>query len=88
MSKYILNRILIAIPTVFGVTVLIFLAMRVIPGDPLQLIVSEADGIYVLSESELQALRASLGLDQPYHIQYMEWMAQVISGDNGLVFLE
>ena len=44
MSKYLLNRILIAIPTIFGVTVLIFLAMRVIPGDPLQLIVSESDG--------------------------------------------
>ncbi|MYH61597.1 MAG: ABC transporter permease, partial [Caldilineaceae bacterium SB0675_bin_29] len=61
MSKYLLNRLLIAIPTIFGVTVLIFLAMRVIPGDPLQLIVSESDGIYVLSEEELQAVRASLG---------------------------
>ena len=86
MSKYILNRILIAIPTIFGVTVLIFLAMRVIPGDPLQLIVSESDGIYVLSQEELQSLRASLGLDRPYYIQYVDWMRQVISGDMGTSF--
>ena len=86
MSKYLLNRLLIAIPTIFGVTVLIFLAMRVIPGDPLQLIVSESDGIYVLSEEELQAVRASLGLDQPYYIQYYDWMRQVISGDMGSSF--
>ncbi len=86
MSKYLFNRLLIAIPTIFGVTVLIFLAMRVIPGDPLQLIVSESDGIYVLSEEELQALRASLGLDRPYHLQYLDWIAQVISGDMGSSF--
>ena len=88
MSKYLFNRLLIAIPTIFGVTVLIFLAMRVIPGDPLQLIVSESDGIYVLSEEELQALRASLGLDRPYHLQYLDWMAQVIKWRYGLVVLE
>ena len=86
MSKYLLNRILIAIPTIIGVTILIFLAMRVIPGDPLQLIVSESDGVYVLSAEELQSLRASLGLDQPYYIQYLEWMGQVLSGDMGSSF--
>ena len=72
MSKYILNRLLIAIPTIIGVTILIFLAMRVIPGDPLQLIISESDGVYVLNTEELQALRASLGLDKSYPIQYLD----------------
>ena len=86
MSKYILNRLLIAIPTIFGVTVLIFLAMRVIPGDPLQLIVSESEGIYVLSDEELQAVRASLGLDKPYYLQYLDWMWQVVRGDMGSSF--
>lgn len=86
MSKYILNRLLIAIPTIIGVTILIFLAMRVIPGDPLQLIISESEGVYVLSPEELQAQRASLGLDKSYPIQYLDWMRQVLNGDMGSSF--
>jgi peptide/nickel transport system permease protein len=86
MSKYILNRLLIAIPTIFGVTVLIFMAMRVLPGDPLQLILSESTGTYVLSEEELAVARASLGLDKSYPRQYMEWMGQVLRGDMGSSF--
>ncbi len=86
MSKYIINRLLIAIPTIIGVTILIFLAMRVIPGDPLQLIISETEGVYVLSTEELQARRASLGLDKPYPIQYLDWMRQVLNGDMGSSF--
>lgn len=86
MSKYIINRLLIAIPTIIGVTILIFLAMRVIPGDPLQLIISETEGVYVLSTEELQDLRASLGLDKSYPIQYLDWMRQVLNGDMGSSF--
>ena len=59
------RRLLLAIPTVFGVTVLIFVAMRVLPGDPLEIIVGEAEGVYVLSDAELEAARRSLGLDKP-----------------------
>lgn len=86
MTKYILNRLLIAIPTIFGVTVLIFLAMRVLPGDPLQLIFSESTGIYVLNDEELAAARASLGLDKSYPLQYLDWMADILSGDMGSSF--
>jgi len=86
MSKYILNRLLIAIPTIFGVTVLIFVAMRVIPGDPLQLIFSESTGVYVLSDEELAAARASLGLDKSYPLQYLDWMGDILSGDMGSSF--
>ncbi|MBV7330677.1 ABC transporter permease [Chloroflexi bacterium TSY] len=86
MYKYILRRLVISIPTIIGITILIFIAMRIIPGDPLQLIVVEGQGAYVLSEEELQAARASLGLDKPYHIQYLDWMKDVVSGDLGRSF--
>lgn len=86
MTKYILNRLLIAIPTIFGVTVLIFLAMRVLPGDPLQLIFSESTGIYVLNDEELAAARASLGLDKSYPMQYLDWMGAIARGDMGSSF--
>ncbi|MEZ4729360.1 MAG: hypothetical protein R3E79_19695 [Caldilineaceae bacterium] len=86
MTKYILNRLLIAVPTIIGITILIFLAMRVLPGDPLAIIMSESTGNYVLNEEELAALRASLGLDQPLYIQYLQWMGEVVRGDLGSSF--
>lgn len=86
MSTYIINRVLIAIPTIIGITILIFLAMRVLPGDPLAMIVTESTGTYVLSEEELEEVRASLGLDKPYYVQYLDWMKQVLSGDLGHSF--
>lgn len=86
MYKYVIRRLLLAVVTIFGVTVVIFLAMRVLPGDPLSMIYGESTGIYVLSEEELAAARASLGLDQPFYIQYMDWMADVFRGDLGYSF--
>jgi len=86
MTKYILNRLLIAVPTLIGITILIFLAMRVLPGDPLALIMAEGSGKYVLSDEELASVRASLGLDQPLYVQYLAWMGQVVRGDLGSSF--
>lgn len=86
MTKYLLNRLLIAIPTLIGITMLIFLAMRVLPGDPLAVIMSESSGSYVLDEEDLAAARASLGLDRPLYIQYLDWMGQVVRGDLGSSF--
>jgi peptide/nickel transport system permease protein len=78
--------VLLAIPTVFGITVLIFLAMRVLPGDPLAAMSSEGQGTYVLTQDQLDAARASLGLDQPLYVQYLRWMGDVASGNLGESF--
>lgn len=86
MSRYILRRLLIAVPTLIGITILIFLAMRVLPGDPLATIMSESTGNFVLTEEELAAARASLGLDKPLYLQYLDWMGEVITGDLGSSF--
>src|SRR5215208_652876 len=86
MTRYILHRLLIAIPTLIGITILIFLAMRILPGDPLALIMSETSGKYVLSDAELAQVRASLGLDKPYYLQYLAWMKEVVTGNLGQSF--
>jgi len=86
MSRYILRRVLIAIPTLIGITILIFIAMRILPGDPLSMIMSESTGKYVLSDEELAQARASLGLDKPLHVQYLAWMGEVLRGDLGSSF--
>jgi peptide/nickel transport system permease protein len=86
MVKYLIRRILLAIVTIFGVTIVIFVAMRVLPGDPLAMIYGEATGIYVLTEEEMLEARRSLGLDKPLYTQYMSWMGDVFRGDLGYSF--
>jgi len=86
MQRYIFRRLLLAVATVFGVTILIFVAMRILPGDPLEMIFGENTGIYILSEKELEDSRKSLGLDKPLVIQYLSWMADVGRGDMGSSF--
>jgi peptide/nickel transport system permease protein len=86
MRKYLGQRLLIAIPTLVGVTLLIFIAMRVLPGDPLSAISGEGGGTYVLSKEQLQAARVSLGLDRPYVVQYLDWLRDIARGDLGKSF--
>ena len=85
MRPYLARRLMLAIPTVLGVTIMIFLAMRVIPGDPLRSIIGEGQ-IYILSDEELAAVKASLGYDKPLVIQYLVWMRDVAKGDLGYSF--
>jgi peptide/nickel transport system permease protein len=86
MQRYLLRRLLTAIPTLVGISVLVFVAMRVLPGDPLAQISGEGQGQYQLSDAELAAARASLGLDKPLLQQYLSWMADVARGDLGHSF--
>jgi peptide/nickel transport system permease protein len=86
MHTYLLRRVLASLPTLFGVTVLIFIAMRVIPGDPISLITSEGGMNYALSDEEINAVRHSLGFDRPYHEQYLSWIGDVLSGELGRSF--
>jgi peptide/nickel transport system permease protein len=86
MLQYLLRRVLLAFVTIFGVTIVIFVAMRVLPGDPLAMIYGEGQGLYVLSDAEIAAAKASLGLDKPLHIQYINWMIDVAQGEMGYSF--
>lgn len=86
MFRYLIQRLLLAVVTIFGVTVVIFVAMRVLPGDPLAMIYGEGQGIYVLTDAEVAAVKASLGLDKPLHMQYLSWMGDVFSGKLGYSF--
>lgn len=86
MQAYILRRLLLAIPTLVGVTIIIFVAMRLIPGDPLAMIKAEGQGTVILTDEQLAAARASLGLDQPLYLQYFSWIGNVLRGDLGTSF--
>ncbi len=85
MNTYLLRRVLVSIPTIIGITVLIFLVMRVLPGDPVSVVFGQ-ESFNTLSPADKERFRSDLGLDQPLHIQYLEWMAAVARGDFGRSF--
>ena len=78
MRKYIQRRLLYAVPMLFGVTVLIFVALRIVPGDVTVVIFGE-EGFQRISEEDRQRLISSLGLDEPLPLQYVKWMKEVFT---------
>ncbi len=78
MWKYVARRLLQILPVLLGVSLLVFVAMHLIPGDVAQLLLGEKG-----SEQELQRLRHQLGLDQPIYVQYLRFLAGVVQGDFG-----
>ncbi|HEY8447904.1 MAG TPA: ABC transporter permease [Thermomicrobiales bacterium] len=85
MFHYLLRRLLISIPTLFGVTILIFIVMRLLPGDPTSVMFGQ-ETFGALSEADQQRFRQALGLDEPLYRQYLNWMGDVFSGDLGRSF--
>lgn len=79
MFTYILRRILIAIPVLFGVTVINFIIMRMAPGSPVDMLVSPK-----LPEAAYKAKQIELGLHEPAYVQYWNWLKNIIvNGDLG-----
>src|SRR5437667_11590140 len=81
MTKYIVKRILLMIPTLIGVAVLIFFLMRVVPGDIVELRFAGEGG--AASKETITIERARLGLDKPLWRQFVEWMAGMVRLDFG-----
>ena len=80
MIRYIALRLLGAIPTLLGISVLTFLFVRLIPGDA---IAARLGTSTALTPEQLASLRAYFGLDQPLHVQYWNWVSSLLHGDAG-----
>ena len=76
MREYLLRRLLLLIPTLLGVTFIVFLMMHFIPGDPVTNMMGET-----YSAEDAQKLRHELGLDQPMLVQYGKWLVLLLRGD-------
>mgnify|MGYP000005846351 CR=1 FL=1 len=75
---YLLRRLLHIVPVLLGLSVLIFVISRVIPGDPVRLALgTEA------TQEQVEALRRQMGLDRPLHVQYLTYLAGALRGDFG-----
>ena len=82
MLSFILRRLLLAIPTLFGVLVIVFLLLYVAPGDPVQEMVGER-----ADPETVARLRAELRLDDPLHMQFMHYTGGVVQGDLGKSYI-
>jgi peptide/nickel transport system permease protein len=80
MSKYVLRRLFLLIPTLIGMSLLIFLMVRLMPADVVDALVG-ADPTYT-PEAKAE-LRRKYGLDQPIPIQYIRWVGELLTGDLG-----
>ena len=82
MATYLVRRLLIAIPTLFGITILAFVALAIAPGDPLTASV-DPDQLARMTEEQKAAARHELGLDQPIPVRYAVWLGDILQGDLG-----
>jgi peptide/nickel transport system permease protein len=82
MLRYMVQRMLLMLPTLLGVALLVFFMLRVMPGDIVELKL-RADGAAV-SQDVLDQERARLGLDKPLHVQLATWLGGMLIGDMGL----
>jgi peptide/nickel transport system permease protein len=80
MHKYVMRRLLLAIPVLVLSSLIVFGLMRVMPGDALVALMGESGNV---GAKELAKLRKDLGLDRPYHEQYLLWVWQMVSFNPG-----
>jgi peptide/nickel transport system permease protein len=78
MLAYILRRILILIPTLLGVSIIVFLMLHITPGDPAELLLGER-----ATDEALEQVREHLGLNEPLHVQYGMFLKRIMKGDLG-----
>ena len=82
MFKYIIKRLLYAIPVFLGITFAIYLLINLAPGGPLSVLASSGE----MSLSDLEALKISLGLDKPIVVRYFIWLRDLFRGDMGVSY--
>lgn len=81
MARYILMRLLLAIPTLIGVSVILFVVLHIAPGGPETMLIGDQ-----YNEEMAAAARHNLGLDRPLPVQYFSWLQTLLRGDMGRSF--
>src|SRR5262249_17946634 len=83
MQAYIAKRCLLFVPTLLMATLVAFLLLRVIPGDPALVNLAGETGDSSFTQAELDAERAKLGTDRPLYVQYAKWLGGMLRLDFG-----
>jgi len=85
MYAYIIRRLLLGLVTIFVVSIIVFVVLRILPGDPLVAIFG-ADGFTKLSEEERAGYMKALGLSDPLYVQYLAWLKDIVTLNLGRSF--
>ncbi|MEN3395680.1 ABC transporter permease [Brucella melitensis] len=80
MLRYCLHRLLIGLGMLLALTILIFVLLQLTPGDPIDAYINPN---VAMTQAEMDALRAQLGLDRPLPVQYLAWLGQAVQGNLG-----
>ena len=78
MTTYVLRRLLVSLPVIFGILVAVFVITRILPGDPCRALLGEK-----ATEAACAAFNSRYGFDQPMFIQFVRYLGQVLTGDLG-----
>ncbi len=78
MGQYVARRLLALIPVLLGVSIVVFALIRLIPGDPVTVMLGERARL-----EDIERVREEMGFDRPITIQYLEWMGRILRGDLG-----
>ena len=81
MLRYILKRFLLVIPVLLGATLLVYTIMEFTPGDPARLILGDE-----ASDEEVMELREEMGLNDPFAVRYVRFVADMLHGDLGISY--
>jgi peptide/nickel transport system permease protein len=82
MTTYIIRRLMHAVLVVLIVSLLVFLLMRLLPGDPILMYVASGD-LQAISKEQVALLKHKLGMDKPLPVQYLDWLKNAVQGDLG-----
>ena len=78
MGQYIARRLLALIPVLLGVSLVVFMLIRMIPGDPVIIMLGER-----ARPEDIERVREEMGFNRPIYVQYIEWMGRIVRGDLG-----
>ncbi len=78
LRRYLARRLVVAIPSLLIASAIVFALPRLIPGDAVQLMLAETS-----YAKDIDELRAKLGLDRPFYVQYVDWLGRAVRGDLG-----
>src|SRR5262245_10204547 len=92
MKDYLLRRLLLMIPTLFGISLACFLLTQFVPGGPVEQMISRIqrtagekgrDASKAITPEEVENIKRYYGFDQPVHVRYLRWMGKVLRLDFG-----
>ena len=87
MTAYIIRRLMQAVVVLIIASIIVFILVRTLPGDPLLIFIAE-NQLLLLTEEDINALRTEFGLDKHIVVQYINWLGNLAHGDFGYSILQ